>query len=210
MNLLDTMRAGKVYRRKDLESYSSSIDRELASLTQSGEVAKVAPGLYLKPEVSRFGPLPPTDHEVVRAFLDDNRFLLMSFNNYNTLGLGLTQLRNDTVVYNRKRHTSVNLVNKKFVFKSVREFPRKLSKEFLLVDLLNNLKDVGEDVEAVLSNLENKKYEFDPKRLLKMASLYGKIKTKNYLKRIYAYVSSRYGRLCRFMSFCFVKNGRPP
>lgn len=185
MNLLKAMKAGKVYRRKDLESYSRSIDRDLASLTESGQVRKLASGLYSKPSVSRFGPLPPKDQEVVRAFLKDNPFLLVSFNNYNTLGLGLTQLRNDTVVYNRRRHEEVFLGVKKFVFKNIPEFPKKLTKEFLLVDLLNNINEVGEDLKTVLSNLENKKSEFNSIKLQQAASLYGKVRTKNCLQEIY-------------------------
>jgi hypothetical protein len=186
MRLLEKMRPGKVYRRKELEKYSKSVDRDLASLCSSGEVTKVAPGLYTKMEESRFGPLPPKDKDLVRAFLGDSRFLLMTFNHYNSLGLGLTQLRSDTLVYNRKRHEKVKLGCRDFVFKRVSEFPNQLSKEFLLVDLLNNLDKVGEFRDTVLENLQKKLDEFDSKRIVRMASRYGKVGTKNYLKELYA------------------------
>ena len=185
MNLLKAMKTGKVYRRKDLEPYSRSIDRDLANLTQRGEVEKLASGLYSKPKVSRFGPLPPKDQEVVRAFLKDSPFLLVSFNNYNTLGLGLTQLRNDTLVYNRRRHEEVFLGFKKFIFKNTPEFPKKLTREFLLVDLLNNINELGEDPKTVLFNLNRKKTEFDPAKLQQAATCYGRIKTKKFLKEIH-------------------------
>ena len=185
MKLLNNMKPGKVYRRKDLDAYSQSVDRDLAKLTSLGLVSKLAVGLYVKPEESRFGPLPPVDKEVVRAYLGDNRFLLMSFNHYNSLGLGLTQLRDHTVVYNRKRHKKATLGARSFVFKHVSEFPKKLSKEFLLVDLLNNLKEVGESPQTILRNLEQKKDQFDSKKVTTMASKYGKIKTKYYLEELY-------------------------
>jgi len=185
MKLLNKMKPGVVYRRKELESHSKSVDRDLAKLCSSGEVTKVAPGLYVKMEKSRFGSLPPRDKDLVRAFLGDNRFLLMSYNHYNTLGLGLTQLRGDTFVYNRKRHTKATLGSRNFVFKNVSEFPNQLSREYLLVDLLNNLENVGESPETILRNLDQKKGEFDRQKVGLMASRYGKVKTKNYLKVLY-------------------------
>ncbi len=185
MKLLNSMEPGRVYRRKDLDTYSLSVDRDLSKLTSLGLVNKLATGLYVKPEESRFGSLPPEDRELVRAYLDDGPFLLMSFNHYNSLGLGLTQLRNETLVYNRKRHTKATLGSRSFVFKNVSEFPEKLSKEFLLVDLLNNLKDVGESPQDVLKTLEQKKDKFDSKKVTTMASKYGKVKTKHYLRELY-------------------------
>lgn len=186
MKLLSKMKAGKVYRRKDLEKYSKSVDRDLKNLCFSGEVSKLASGLYCKRGQSRFGALPPEDKELVRAFLGDDRFLLMSFNHYNSLGLGLTQLRGDTFVYNRKRHVKVKLGSREFFFRNVPEFPRQLSKEFLLVDLLNNLGKVGESSELVLKNLEKKKDEFEPQKVGFMASKYGKVSTKKFLESLYA------------------------
>lgn len=185
-SLLNTMKPGRVYRRKELDEHSKAVDRELADLTARGAVKKLSGGLYLKPERSRFGELPPADNELVRAFLNDDRFLLMSFNHYNSLGLGLTQLRGETLVYNRKRHDELNLGSKKFVFKRKPEFPKKLSREFLLVDLLNNLNLLGEDKDDVLDRLQDKKNDFDKKKVSMMAKKYGKVGTKNFVKDLYA------------------------
>ena len=123
--------------------------------------------------------------ELVRAFLNDNRFLLMSFNHYNSLGLGLTQLHNETLVYNRRRHARVKLGSKEFVFKSMPEFPRKLSVEFLLVDMLNNLKSLGEDPSEIFQRLQKKRDRFDGKKVSLMAKTYGKVGTKNLVRELY-------------------------
>ena len=185
-HLLNAMKPGRVYRRKELNEYSNSVDRELAKLISTGAVKKLSGGLYVKPEQSRFGELPPDDKELVRAFLNDNRFLLMSFNHYTSLGLGLTQLRNETLVYNRKRHAKVKLGSKEFIFKNMSEFPQKLSVEFLLVDMLNNLKSLGENPSEVLQRLQKKKKDFDGRKVSLMAKRYGKVSTKNLVKEIYA------------------------
>ena len=184
--LLNSMKPGRVYRRKELNEYSNSVDRELAELSFKGAVKKLSAGLYVKPEQSRFGGLPPDDKELVRAFLNGNQFLLMSFNYYTSLGLGLTQLYNETLVYNRRRHGKVKLGSKKFVFKNIPEFPRKLSREFLLIDMLNNLKSLGEDSAEVLKRLKKKKDNFNMRKISLMAKRYGKVRTKKFIKELYA------------------------
>ena len=184
--LLNSMKPGRVYRRKELNEYSNSVDRELAELSFKGAVKKLSAGLYVKPEQSRFGGLPPNDKELVRAFLNDNQFLLMSFNYYTSLGLGLTQLYNEILVYNRRRHGKVKLGSKKFVFKNIPEFPRKPSREFLLIDMLNNLKSLGEDSSEVLKRLKKKKDSFNMRKTSLMAKRYGKVRTKKIIKELYA------------------------
>ena len=184
--LLNSMKPGRVYRRKELNEYSNSVDRELAKLSFKGVVKKLSAGLYVKPEQSRFGKLPPDDKELVRAFLNNKQFLLMSFNYYTSLGLGLTQLYNEILVYNRRRHGQIKLGSKKFVFKNIPEFPKKPSREFLLIDMLNNLKSLGEDSSKILKRLKKKKDSFDMKKTSLMAKRYGKLKTKKIIKELYA------------------------
>lgn len=183
--LLSKMKMGQVYRRKDLEEYSKSLDRDLAKLCKSGALNKISHGMYVRREVSQFGPLPPNERDLVRSFLGDSRFLMTSYNSFNSLGLGLTQLGNETVVYNRKRHLKTKLGSRVFVFKIVREFPSKVSKEFLLIDLLNNLDEVGADEEVVLSNIKQKLTDFDHTKLVRMAKQYGKVKTKRFIESLY-------------------------
>ena len=90
-NVLSHMKSGVVYRRVGLLSYSSNLDRDLMTLVDQKKLKKPAPGLYYKPKASRFGLLPPSDEALVSAFLK-KPFLMYSWNDYNTLGLGLTQL----------------------------------------------------------------------------------------------------------------------
>lgn len=183
--LLDKMKQGQVYRRSDLAQYSTAVDRYLDRLVKSHKVVKVSGGLYMRPRTSAFGSLPPDDNTLVRTFLKDDRFLVNSYNNYNQLGLGLTQLYQNNIVYNYKRFGEFELGGKKFFFKRVPKFPRKLSKEFLLVDLLNNLKELAEDESAVVENFKNNKNKFEGKKVLAVAKEYGRPRTKKLLEEVY-------------------------
>jgi len=184
-NMRSHLRAGKVYRREQLESYSSSVDRELRGLVEAGTLKKLETGLYYVPKRTAFGEAPPDRKEVVKAFLKDNNFLVTSANNYNSLGVGTTQLHNSTVVYNRKRHEKLKLGGNYFEFRRPAQgFPKALSKEFLLVDLLNNLDTLPEDAANVRQQVKRRLQEFDKTKLKLMVNKYGKIKTKKFFEEL--------------------------
>ena len=160
MNALEELkkhlRPGQVYRRVDLEQWSTAVDRHLKQLVEDGGLQKLSQGLYYYPEKASFGPVPPEDEKLVRAFLKSDDFLLTSPNLYNSLGVGTTQLYNKRVIYNHKRHGLFDLGGKEFDFRLKHKFPKELSEEFLLVDLLNNLNELAEDREDVLQSVKEK------------------------------------------------------
>lgn len=183
--LLSHLDAGHIYRREMLASFSTSIDRDLAFLVRQNLVEKVAAGIYYKPEYSRFGALPSKEKELVKTFLRDDPFLLYSWNDYNGLGLGLTQLYNRMIVYNRKRHGLFELDGKQYDFRRPsRGFPEKMSKTFLLVDLVNNMSELDEDAILIKKNIKKILANFNLGQVNKFVKLYGKIATKKFFKEI--------------------------
>jgi hypothetical protein len=185
MDLLSQhIKQGEVYRRSDLEYYSSAIDRHLAQLTKDGTLIKLNQGLYYAPKPSKFGAVPPDDRQVVERFLKDEDFLLISPNVFNSLGLGLTQLYNTTWVYNHKRKGEFQLNGKTFEFKLKSSFPKNISKEYLLVDLFNNLESLAEHQTLILEKLPNNVHSFDIEALMRATQQYGTGKTKRVIKSI--------------------------
>src|SRR5450759_4285978 len=86
------LRPGRVYRREDLLPWSHSVDRHLKELTVDWTLQKLRTGLYYCPRKFEFGEAPADEHELVKAFLKTDRFVVTSPNAYNQLGLGTTQL----------------------------------------------------------------------------------------------------------------------
>jgi hypothetical protein len=169
---------GRVYRRADLSRLSNSVDRHLGEMVGDGTLLKISPGVYYAPNRSVFGKTPPNERDIVKAFLKDDRFLLTSPNLYNSLGVGTTQLYNKRIVYNHKRHGLFRLGNREFDFRIKPHFPKKLSEEFLLVDLLNNLDTVAEDRNSLLENVKKKVKVMDWKKIQHAVALYGNVRTK--------------------------------
>jgi len=178
---------GRVYRREELAKVTGAVDRNLSELVKSGTLEKVAPGLYYQPKTSRFGNLPPDDHQLVEAFLRDKHFLMLSPSAYNSVGAGTTQLYNTTLVYNHKRHGVFKLGNREFSFKVKPRFPKKLSAEFLFVDLLNNLNELAEDQDEVLRHARSRLPELNSARLKDAMQSYGSVATK---KRIESWLNA--------------------
>jgi hypothetical protein len=185
MNLLrQHIQAGEVYRRSDLEYYSNAIDRHLVQLTKDGTLVKLNQGLYYAPKQSKFGLVPPDEQQLVARFLKNEDFLIVSPNSFNSLGLGLSQLYNTSWVYNHKRKGEFLLNGKLFEFKLKSAFPKSISKEFMLVDFLNNFDLLAEDQTQILAKLPNAIQNCKADELMKVTQQYGTGKTKRILKSV--------------------------
>ncbi|MEJ1340713.1 MAG: hypothetical protein RPU64_00095 [Candidatus Sedimenticola sp. (ex Thyasira tokunagai)] len=180
------LRPGRVYRRADLAQWSKSVDRHARELVDQGVLEKLQNGLYHYPKNSVFGQVPADERELVRSFLKEDDFLLTSPNAYNTLGLGTTQLYNSRIVYNHKRHGLFTLGGISFEFHRKPRFPRKLSEEFLLVDLLNNLPTLAEDLDALRTRARKKAKELNANKLRVAARNYGKVATRKFFDQVLA------------------------
>ncbi|SRR5258707_1361209 len=180
------LRPGRVYRREDLAQWSNAVDRHLKQLVSDGTLTKLASGLYLYPKETVFGKAPAEDDKLVETFLKDRRFLLASPNVYNMLGVGTTQLYDKTVVYNHKRHGSFTLGGRTFDFRMRPSFPRTLSREFLLVDLVNNADRLAESKREVLERVRERVPSFDVLRLQRAAREYGNVRTKRFFSALTA------------------------
>lgn len=183
-DLKQHLKQGEVYRRADLEAWSSAVDRHLKQLVEDGSLVKLSGGLYLCPKKTSFGVAPADDETLVRAFLKDHRFMLTSPNLYNSLGLGTTQLYNETVVYNHKRHGVFKLGGRKFRFTMKPYFPSKPTKEFLLVDAVNNLSQLAEDSELVLKQVSKKAAQMNKEKVANAVLEYGGVKAKKLFAKL--------------------------
>lgn len=180
------LRPGEVYRRADLQPWTTSVDRHLQELVKDGTLEKLSGGLYYVPAQSTFGRMPAEEHELVEAFLKDSHFLLTSPSDYNALGVGTTQLYNTCRVYNHKRHGEFKLGNRSFQFIRKPFVPTKLTKEFLLVDLVNNLGLLEEDQSAVMDKVKQKTLVLDQASIRDLAEKFGKVRTRKLFKTFLA------------------------
>ena len=177
------LKPGGLYRRADLEPWSNAVDRHLKQLQAEGALKKLSGGLYYCPKKTAFGAAPADDEALVRAFLKDDRFLVTSRNLYNSLGLGTTQLYNETVVYNHKRHGRMKLGGRVFRFFMKPHFPEKLTPEFLLVDAVNNVGQLAEDTDKVLERVGEKAVSMERDSLVNAVQQYGGVRARKFFAK---------------------------
>ncbi|MBK7959898.1 MAG: hypothetical protein IPK04_00910 [Bdellovibrionales bacterium] len=175
---------GQVYRRADLAELSSNVDRHLAKLVTEGRLKKLSQGMYAAPRETAFGEAPPDADSLLRTFLKDDHFVVYGPSQFNSLGLGTTQLYNRLLVFNRKRVGEFTLGGRTYIFYRWREAPKKLTLEFLIVELLNRLDELAEDRDQVVERLRAKLKEFNRRKLLHAASRYGTLSTQKKLEAL--------------------------
>lgn len=176
--LKKNLKAGAVYHRADLEQWTTSVDRHLQELLKEGTLEKLSGGLYYVPKQTVFGKAPANEEDLVRAFLKDDHFVILSPNDYNALGVGTTQLYNERWVYNLKRHGVFLLGNRKFRFMRKPMVPAKLTAEFLMVDLVNNVKELAEDQDQLIERVKKRAAAMDLPKLQQVARDFGKVGTR--------------------------------
>lgn len=178
------LKAGALYRRSDIELWSNSVDRHLQELVKDGTLEKLHGGIYFVPKNGAFGKVPPKIFDLVETFLKDHRFVIVSPNDYNSLGIGTTQLYNTRWVYNYRRHGNFRIGNQELQFIRKPYVPDRVSKEFLLVDLINNLSDLEEDQPTILEHVKRKVHSMNKPLLLELTNLFGKVATRKFFHSI--------------------------
>lgn len=188
MKTLDRIRKhlvpGRTYRRSDLTEISSNVDRHLQSLVSEGLLKKLSTGLYVATKTTAFGDSPPEEGSLLKAFLKDDHFVVYSLSQFNSLGLGSTQLYNTRIVFNRKRTGQMSVGGRKYTFRLWREAPKTLTREFLVIELLDWLDDLPEDRNSILKNLGPSLREMNITKLNIAAKRFGTISVQKKLKSI--------------------------
>jgi hypothetical protein len=173
------LKPGRVYRTKDFGAWAKNPFALAARLVAEGRLQHLGHGLYFAPEQSRFGPLPPDEHELVSAFLCRRPFVFSGTDAWNALALGTTQASMVALVYNENRSGLFVLDGRRYQFKRTR-FPERPSAEWFAVDFLNNLDDVVDaDPERNLRALRQRlQRDLDPVRFAAALTRFGSRRAK--------------------------------
>ena len=179
------LQPGRVYRTRELRSFSANPTRWIKSMVGRGEVREAAHGLYYRPRQTFFGPCAPTDAALLSAFLGGGRFLITGSPLWNALDLGTTQHLSCTLVYNGQRTGDFRLDGRPFRLRRVR-FPEAPGREWFTVDLLNNATQSGEDPARIEAELHRALLagRMDTHRLTEMARAYGTPETRLRVARV--------------------------
>lgn len=183
------LESGRVYRTRDFGLWGSNPPRLAKRLVSQGVLSPLGHGLYAHLKVSRFGAVPPTAEELMRAFLDGAPYVLTGPARWNALGLGSTALFAAPLIYNTKRSGWFSWGGQSFQLRRV-AFPERPSPEWFVVDLFENAAMAGVAPDALANSLKQamQRHAFDRTRLREMAQRYGKRTTYTFIELALAQV----------------------
>ncbi len=169
-----TLPPGSVLRTAALRRWGDNPTRLAQRLQREGALRRLGHGLVYVPKHTRFGEAPPTDEALLDAFLDGTPYVVTGPVRWNALGLGSTAMHVHPLVYNTKRTGTFTFGNRAFDLRRV-AFPREVTAEWFVVDLLRNADSVGLDRADLSRNLVHAVEDgrFDRERLLAMAERFG-------------------------------------
>ena len=183
-----SLRPGTVYRTRSLRKYGENPTRLAARLVNEGRLEKLRSGLYYAPRKSRFGAVPPSDQELLRAFFGGAPYLVTGPSVWNTLALGSTAVANVQLVYNAVRTGELELAGRRFYLRRVR-FPRRdVGAEYFVIDLFENAELAGVELSVLGDNLSRAlaNQRFDPSLLEEAARRYGSKRTLETVRQAMA------------------------
>lgn len=143
---------GRVYRPKDFAAQAKNPTVVFERLVDERKLERLGFGLYYCPREGRFGPRPPDDDALLTAFLSGREYVLSGPTFWNGLRLGTTGVSARPIVYNKTRSGVLNVGRRTFEFRRV-AFPKKPTREWYAVDLVNHARQAGAAVEDLVEPL---------------------------------------------------------
>lgn len=84
----ELINAGKLYKEKLSEEITeTAYYKTLQRMCESGELVKIAKGMYHLPKVSKYGIVPPSEKEIITAFTENETGTVVGYSLYNSLNL---------------------------------------------------------------------------------------------------------------------------
>ena len=168
------LKPGKVYRTRDLQRYGKNAPRMAKRLVSEGQLRPIAHGLFVHPETSSFGEVPPSKEELMRGYLKGRPFIFSGPEQWNPLRLGSTAMFTAQLVYNNVRSGEVVFGGRRFILRRV-AFPETPSPEYFTVDLTKNHQKVGVSLDLICSRLTHAIAEgrLKPSKLRREAKRFG-------------------------------------
>ena len=112
------LHSGRVYRTSEFNAWTSNPARLVDSLEGRGILRRLAHGLYMRADRTKFGGVRRADDdELLRAFLADDNFVVTGSEAWNALGLGSKAVLAAPFVYNHQRTGEVTVDGRRFFFR---------------------------------------------------------------------------------------------
>ncbi len=134
--------ASKLYREKLSEYVSeAAFYKTLQRMCESGELLKIAKGTYHLPKFSKYGIVPPSEKEIVSAFIENKTGTIIGYSLYNSLNL-TTQIPKTVVVVSSSIDSFTKSIRNVIVHQMPVEFSEEIQNMVHALDVLQNFNSI--------------------------------------------------------------------
>ena len=134
--------ASKLYKEKLSEYVSeAAFYKTLQRMCESGELLKIAKGTYHLPKFSKYGIVPPSEKEIVSAFIENKTGTIIGYSLYNSLNL-TTQIPKTVVVVSSSIDSFTKSIRNVIVHQMPVEFSEEIKNMVHALDVLQNFNSI--------------------------------------------------------------------
>lgn len=134
--------ASKLYKEKLSEYVSeAAFYKTLQRMCESGELLKIAKGTYHLPKFSKYGIVPPSEKEIVSAFIENKTGTIIGYSLYNSLNL-TTQIPKTVVVVSSSIDSFTKSIRNVIVHQMPVEFSEEIQNMVHALDVLQNFNSI--------------------------------------------------------------------
>lgn len=134
--------ASKLYKEKLSEYVSeAAFYKTLQRMCDSGELVKIAKGTYHLPKFSKYGIVPPSEKEIVSAFIENKTGTIIGYSLYNSLNL-TTQIPKTVVVVSSSIDSFTKSIRNVIVHQMPVEFSEEIQNMVHALDVLQNFNSI--------------------------------------------------------------------
>lgn len=134
--------ASKLYKEKLSEYVSeAAFYKTLQRMCESGELVKIAKGTYHLPKFSKYGIVPPSEKEIVSAFIENKTGTIIGYSLYNSLNL-TTQIPKTVVVVSSSIDSFTKSIRNVIVHQMPVEFSEEIQNMVQALDVLQNFNSI--------------------------------------------------------------------
>lgn len=183
----------RVSRRQELRLFTiasvqkndnyGTISKEFSRMVSEGQIRRLERGIYYKPKATKFGEMAPTEQDVLRFLLHDNKGKQVGYVSgaraYNSLGL-TTQISNTITIAAKDTRPKKRSLGR-FSIKYVKAYGNPSKDKYNLLQILDAIKDIkiipdtsiSESIE-ILKRIVDQLPKEDQGSLYKLAKKYPK------------------------------------
>lgn len=130
--------ASKLYKTTLYNHVSeASFYKTLERMCKSGELAKIARGIYYLPKVGKYGIIPPTDNDIISSFTQDSTGIIVGYSLYNALNL-TTQVPKSIEVMSSSVEKFTKTIRNVVVHQVIIDYTENIKNMIYILEVLQN------------------------------------------------------------------------